>query len=140
MLIWTLLEYIIHRWVFHMETYTGGWNWFHFFAHGIHHLCPTDASRLTFPPVFSVVLGTAFYKAVVGGLGPGFPEAMFAGGAFLYMMYDAMHYYFHHGDNLPWAPAYFKWMKRRHMDHHYKNENMNYGVTAPIWDVVFGTC
>jgi hypothetical protein len=74
MLIWTLIEYIIHRWIFHMETSTGGWNWFHFFAHGIHHLCPTDASRLTFPPVFSVVLGTAFYKTVVGGLGPGYPE------------------------------------------------------------------
>jgi len=139
MLIWTFLEYLLHRFVFHMDTSTGGWNFIHFMAHGIHHLCPTDASRLTFPPVFSVFVGSFFYALVVGGIGPGFAEGLFAGGAFTYMMYDAMHYTFHHGESV-WMPAYVRWMKSRHMDHHYKNENKNFGVTCPLWDYVFGTC
>ncbi len=56
------------------ETSTGKWNFIHFMAHGIHHLCPTDPSRLTFPPVFSVFVGAAFYYPIVSGFGPGFSE------------------------------------------------------------------
>lgn len=143
-LIWTMIEYCLHRFLFHMDSNTGVTNWIHFFAHGIHHLTPTDASRLAFPPSFAVVVGTLIYSLVIriGGVGPA--QAVFAGGAFTYMMYDTMHYFFHHGESwnkyLPKPLGlYFRWMKTRHLDHHFKNENRNYGVTSPLWDWVFGT-
>jgi len=136
--IWTGLEYVIHRYIFHMYTFTPFWNFIHFLLHGIHHLTPTDPYRLTFPPVFSVVTVYAIYRIVILIIPHGYVQAMFSGGLFGYMMYDTMHYYFHH-DYIPWAPYYFKWMKTRHLEHHFKNENRNYGVTNPIWDYICGT-
>jgi sterol desaturase/sphingolipid hydroxylase (fatty acid hydroxylase superfamily) len=30
-------------------------------------------------------------------------------------------------------------MKSRHLAHHYKDCNKNFGVTSSFWDIVFGT-
>jgi sterol desaturase/sphingolipid hydroxylase (fatty acid hydroxylase superfamily) len=138
MFVWSLLEYFLHRFIFHMTSSTGIGNVLHFLIHGIHHLTPTDPTRLAFPPVFGAVLGYTIYSGIVQTFGLGAPQAIFSGGAFTYLMYDTMHYYFHHGD-LPWLPDYFRWMKSRHLDHHFKSENKNFGVTSPLWDIVFGT-
>lgn len=38
--IWTLLEYILHRWLFHLTPKKGGRIWrttHHFLLHGLHH-------------------------------------------------------------------------------------------------------
>lgn len=52
---WTLYEYILHRFLFHSEDY-----WLpnhplvlahHFMLHGIHHAFPMDRYRLVFPPI-----------------------------------------------------------------------------------------
>ena len=44
--------------------------------------------------------------------------------------------YTHHGKPFN---AYLKEMKTYHLDHHYKNENMGYGITSKFWDYVFCT-
>jgi sterol desaturase/sphingolipid hydroxylase (fatty acid hydroxylase superfamily) len=141
MLVWTILEYVLHRFVFHMRASGGLSNFIHFMAHGIHHLTPTDASRLAFPPPFAVVLGYSLYCAIVGTFGAGGPQAVFSGGAFMYLMYDTLHFFFHHGDiRLPGPlDAYFRYMKSRHLDHHFKTPDRRFGVTCPLWDFVFGT-
>jgi len=134
---WGLLEYLIHRFLFHVETSTTAGNFYHIFAHGFHHLSPLDPTRLTFPPLFSVVLAFVLYQLFMQ-LYPVLPsvQALFAGGALGYMLYDACHYYFHHGNlNI----AYLQWMKTRHLRHHYKDDSKNFGVTSPIFDVLFGT-
>jgi len=135
---WTLLEYVLHRFVFHMHTETPFWNTFHFFAHGIHHLTPNDSTRLTFPPMFSAFLGLLVYQVTslvphASGI-----HGFLAGLAFMFMSYDAIHYYFHHGD-APWLPDFLKRMKTAHLNHHYKNDNINFGVTTQIMDLLFGT-
>ena len=60
---WTLGEYLIHRFGFHVETETIPGNFYHFFAHGAHHLFPMDKTRLTFPPFFSAALAFGIYFA-----------------------------------------------------------------------------
>eukprot|EP01097_Dermamoeba_algensis_P009207 TRINITY_DN640_c0_g1_i3.p1 TRINITY_DN640_c0_g1~~TRINITY_DN640_c0_g1_i3.p1 ORF type:complete len:231 (-),score=33.17 TRINITY_DN640_c0_g1_i3:586-1278(-) len=40
MFAWTLIEYLIHRFIFHMPSSTPVGNFFHFFLHGAHHLTP----------------------------------------------------------------------------------------------------
>ncbi len=69
--------------------------------------------------------------------------AIYAGIAFAYMMYDALHFYFHHGspfwESIPVIGKYLTNMKTKHLNHHFKNHNKNFGVTSPIWDLVFGT-
>jgi len=136
---WTLLEYVIHRFIFHTEESLPDhplFLCFHFLIHGIHHAFPMDSLRLVFPPVFSFVLSLI----VKGGINLLIPSAwgdsLFAGIVFAYIWYDCFHYYIHHG-----APGigYFKFMKSYHTQHHY-TQNMNgYGVSNHFWDIVFGT-
>jgi sterol desaturase/sphingolipid hydroxylase (fatty acid hydroxylase superfamily) len=35
--------------------------------------------------------------------------------------------------------GYLKYLKRYHMAHHYKAPDALYGVSSPMWDVVFRT-
>ena len=44
--------------------------------------------------------------------------------------------YLHHGT--PFT-EYIKKSKSYHMDHHYKNHNLGFGVSSKLWDFVFGT-
>lgn len=110
LLSWSIVEYTLHRFVFHIYTYSTNWNIFHFFAHGIHHLTPNDSTRLTFPPMFNAVicvLVTQLPRIVAPSTGV---HAWIAGITFGFMLYDAIHYYFHHGD-APWLPDILKKMK-----------------------------
>src|SRR5216117_2614903 len=53
-LLWTLLEYLIHRYVFHYEPKTRVGKRLHYVIHGVHHDYPNDARRLVMPPSVSV--------------------------------------------------------------------------------------
>eukprot|EP00027_Filamoeba_sp_ATCC50430_P015232 CAMPEP_0168565676 /NCGR_PEP_ID=MMETSP0413-20121227/13985_1 /TAXON_ID=136452 /ORGANISM="Filamoeba nolandi, Strain NC-AS-23-1" /LENGTH=322 /DNA_ID=CAMNT_0008597589 /DNA_START=130 /DNA_END=1095 /DNA_ORIENTATION=+ len=131
LLVWATIEYLIHRYLFHMQTSSLIGNYYHFFAHGIHHLTPMDPSRLTFPPMFSIPLVYSVYRAIIPWQSA-LPciEGAFAGGLLGYVMYDAMHYYFHHGDMFKnWK--FMQRMKKRHLLHHFSNEDKNFGVSSP---------
>src|SRR5688572_27917119 len=56
LVIWTLVEYTMHRCVFHYEPRSGWGKKLHFLVHGVHHDYPQDASRLVMPPVISIPL------------------------------------------------------------------------------------
>jgi sterol desaturase/sphingolipid hydroxylase (fatty acid hydroxylase superfamily) len=47
-----------------------------------------------------------------------------------------IHYATHH---LPMHSGYAKFLKRYHMQHHFKTPNQRYGVSSPLWDYVFNT-
>ncbi|XP_010287121.1 PREDICTED: fatty acid 2-hydroxylase, partial [Phaethon lepturus] len=99
MFLWSLLEYLIHRFVFHMKPPASNYYLItlHFLLHGQHHKSPFDSSRLVFPPVpASLVIG--FFYGVLRLL---LPEVLglsvFVGGLCGYVIYDMMHYYLHYG-------------------------------------------
>ncbi|CAK7896197.1 ceramide very long chain fatty acid hydroxylase Scs7p [[Candida] anglica] len=136
--IWTLVEYCLHRFLFHLDGYLPNHSvafTLHFLLHGIHHYLPMDGYRLVLPPTLFIILAYPFYKLVFAI----FPFYMacsgFAGGTLGYIMYDVTHYLLHHTR----LPAYLQEVKRVHLEHHYKNYEMGFGVTSPFWDVVFGT-
>src|SRR5438034_4456913 len=60
-LLWTLIEYLIHRYVFHYEPKTRLGKRLHFVIHGVHHDYPNDARRLVMPPVISIPLAFLFF-------------------------------------------------------------------------------
>ncbi len=60
----------------------------------------------------------------------------FAGFLTGYLVYDLMHYATHH---FPMRKGIWKQLKRLHMQHHYKYPNQLFGVSSPIWDLVFST-
>jgi sterol desaturase/sphingolipid hydroxylase (fatty acid hydroxylase superfamily) len=112
-----------------------------FLLHGVHHLQPNCKERLVMPPFVSAPIGVLFYflfKWVfvqVINL-PQWFEPMFAGIIAGYVIYDMTHYAVHH---LPMKGRFLKALKRHHMLHHFQDPNTRYGVTSPMWDVVFGT-
>lgn len=63
---WTLLEYTLHRWVFHLNIKNQNrfMCTFHFMLHGLHHKVPFDPLRLVFPPVPATILTTILYQPI----------------------------------------------------------------------------
>jgi 4-hydroxysphinganine ceramide fatty acyl 2-hydroxylase len=134
-LIWTLVEYTMHRWVFHYEPKSRWGRRFHFMLHGVHHDYPNDASRLVMPPIVSGPLAIIFY-AIFALLFGRFAPAVFAGLLAGYLFYDTLHYATHH---FAMKRGLWLWLKRYHLRHHYRDDHAGYGVSSPLWDYVFGT-
>jgi sterol desaturase/sphingolipid hydroxylase (fatty acid hydroxylase superfamily) len=62
--------------------------------------------------------------------------AAFAGFTVGYIIYDTTHFALHH-----WHPRtpFGAWMRRYHLLHHHAGEPARFGVSSPLWDLVFGT-
>ncbi|KAG2733613.1 hypothetical protein G9P44_003138 [Scheffersomyces stipitis] len=136
--VWTFVEYCLHRFLFHLDHYLPDHPAalaLHFLLHGIHHYLPMDGYRLVLPPTLFVFLAYPFYRLVFGI----FPFYMacsgFAGGTLGYIMYDVTHYVLHHTN----LPSYLQELKTYHLEHHYKNYELGFGVTSKFWDVIFET-
>jgi dihydroceramide fatty acyl 2-hydroxylase len=135
-LFWTLMEYWIHRIVFHFEPESGPGARFHWIIHGVHHDHPNDPLRLVMPPSVSVPLAAGFYGLFVLVLGTN-PGNVFAAGFLLgYLVYDMTHYSLHH-----FTPKtrFGRVMRELHMRHHFQDDTRGFGISAPFWDYIFGT-
>jgi dihydroceramide fatty acyl 2-hydroxylase len=135
-LIWTLTEYWLHRLLFHWEPKFRGGDRLHFIIHGVHHDHPNDAMRLVMPPAVSVPLAALFFGlyALVFGIPEAFPA--FAGFIAGYLAYDYTHYHVHH--HTP-RTQLGKKIREQHMRHHFQDHRYGFGVSSPLWDVVFRT-
>jgi sterol desaturase/sphingolipid hydroxylase (fatty acid hydroxylase superfamily) len=140
MFLWTLFEYLMHRFVFHFISENKTATRIVYIIHGNHHEFPRDRERLFMPPLPSLILATVIFSAMffVGWFFNvqyyAFP--FFAGFVFGYLLYGSMHYAIH-----AWKPP-FRWMKplwRNHHLHHYRDEEHGFGVSTTLWDRVFGT-
>jgi dihydroceramide fatty acyl 2-hydroxylase len=135
MLAWTLAEYVLHRYVFHWTNETRVGRRIHFLLHGVHHEYPSDKDRLVMPLLTSVPLAILFYFLFAFTMGPA-AEPFFAGFVVGYLFYDGTHYYVHHFiPRLRWG----KLLRRHHMTHHHADHDGGFGVSTPLWDVVFRT-
>lgn len=140
-LVWTLSEYLLHRFLFHYEP---GAPWLQrawYLIHGVHHEQPQCKTRLVMPPILSIPLAFLFYGffALLVGTLLGLPRLtgpVFAGFLTGYLCYDMLHYAEHH---LSMRWGFLKYIKLYHLRHHYKNPNHGFGVSSPVWDVVFRT-
>jgi dihydroceramide fatty acyl 2-hydroxylase len=135
-LIWTLIEYFGHRYLFHAE-FPGTWGArIHFLIHGVHHDHPNDPLRLVMPPLLSgpIMLTALFVGWLLFGLPLAYPVLM--GFMIGYLAYDMVHYYVHHAEP---KTRLGLTLRRLHMLHHFRDEERGFGVSAPWWDKVFGT-
>lgn len=133
---WTLVEYWIHRVVFHFEPDRGIGARLHWMVHGVHHDHPNDPRRLVMPPILSLPLAAMFVGLFVLALGTtrawGVCVGFFAG----YLAYDMLHYALHH--RRP-KSRLGRWLRELHMRHHFEDDERGFGVSVPYWDMVFGT-
>jgi sterol desaturase/sphingolipid hydroxylase (fatty acid hydroxylase superfamily) len=140
-LVWTLVEYVLHRHVFHYEPKGRLLQRVWFMLHGVHHEQPQCKTRLVMPPALSIPLAGAWYGLFHGIVGVllGAPLAvapLFAGFLTGYLSYDLLHYAEHH--LAPKGKA-LRYLKRYHLLHHFKTPDDRFGVSSPLWDLVFGT-
>ena len=67
--LWTLVEYTLHRYLFHFKPRTPRQERLSFLIHGVHHAQPLEKTRLVMPLPVSIPLALLFYalfRLVVG--------------------------------------------------------------------------
>jgi sterol desaturase/sphingolipid hydroxylase (fatty acid hydroxylase superfamily) len=139
--LWTFAEYTLHRFLFHHKPTTPRQERIFFLFHGIHHAQPQVKTRLVMPfpvslPLAAVFLGLFYLILAVLLKAPQWVAPLMAGYITGYLLYDLIHYATHH---FPMRAGYAKFLKRYHMQHHYKDPATRFGVSSPVWDWVFGT-
>jgi dihydroceramide fatty acyl 2-hydroxylase len=66
----------------------------------------------------------------------GLASALLGGGIVGYVLYDTTHWALHSG-RADWMFSHT--LKVSHMDHHYVDETVGYGISSTLYDVLFGT-
>ncbi len=136
MFAWTIAEYFLHKYVFHWTNDTAAGKRIHFLLHGVHHDYPSDKDRLVMPLLTSAPLAVIFYSLFTFAIGRSLGEPFFAGFVVGYLFYDGTHYYVHH-----FVPTtrWGKFLRRHHLTHHFADHSGGFGVSSPLWDLVFRT-
>ncbi|UII27432.1 sterol desaturase family protein [Fulvivirga maritima] len=133
--VFTFVEYLMHRYVFHMDTYTKLRKKIQYNFHGVHHDYPKDKDRLAMPPLVSLTLATTLlliFRLIMGDFVFGFLPGFLIG----YASYLFVHYIVH-----AYQPPKnaFKTLWVHHAIHHYKDPERAFGVSSPFWDYIFRT-
>ncbi|MFM2206765.1 MAG: hypothetical protein RL213_740 [Bacteroidota bacterium] len=135
MFLFTLVEYFIHRFLFHFEASTPAGEKLKYHIHGVHHEYPRDKDRLVMPPVMSMVISGGFlalFRWMFGDSG----WLFFGGFVSGYSNYLMVHYAVH-----AWRPPsnFLRILWQHHALHHYSDPEGAFAVSFPLWDHVFGT-
>jgi sterol desaturase/sphingolipid hydroxylase (fatty acid hydroxylase superfamily) len=134
-LLWTLLEYLIHRFALHLgfrgaiRRHVAG-------KHILHHKDAAVHSGIVVLP-FSAAVALVVFAALAAavGLTPGM--AIMAGVFLGYLGYEYVHLAIHRAGPLP--PIWGDRILAHHLYHHQRSARANYAVLAPIWDRLFLT-
>ena len=128
-LLFTLIEYSIHRWLLHSSGILTH-------LHGMHHDEPENISAFLFPTSL-IVLGM-FWMICTLGFHSQSASFVISGVGFTYFYYGLIHHAEHHV-NMNRVP--FRWLKSQWAAHkvHHHFVDSNFGVITPFWDFVFGT-
>ena len=125
--IWSLIEYAMHRLVFHgIEPFQR--------MHGEHHRRPQ--ALIATPTVLSITLIMVFVwlpATLLGGLWLGCGATL--GVTVGYFAYGVSHHAVHHWRS---RSVWMRQRKRLHAIHHHF-PHYNYGVTMSLWDLIFHT-
>jgi len=133
---WTLSEYCLHRFLFHYPARSKLGKWLVFLFHGNHHHDPKDKTRLVMPPAGAIPIMAALYLLFGLVIPSPWIEPFCAFFIIGYLVYDYIHYATHH---FPMRNPVAKYLKHYHLKHHFSGQEGRYGVSSPLWDLVFGT-
>ncbi|GEL63455.1 sterol desaturase family protein [Kozakia baliensis] len=134
--LWTLIEYAAHRFLFHLKLNSERGKQFIFLIHGNHHADPADHLRNMMPLIVTLPLAAIIWSGLWLAFGPA-GTAAFTGFGIGYVMYDLTHYATHQYSG---SSTLFQRLKQHHLRHHYVAPEANYAITAIFWDTVFRTC
>ena len=127
-MLWTLVEYLLHRFVYHKVAVVKE-------LHGMHHSHPND---FVGAPIWMSIASFACLLALLTWLwdfemASGITGGLMVGYVSYLLVHDAVH---------RWQLGERSWMRNyrlRHLRHHRHPLPGNFGVTTGFWDLVFGT-
>ena len=127
LLVFTLVEYVFHRWLFHGHSSSVR------DGHEKHHADPLGYDAL---PFFLPPLGMLMISALLAFFAP-WSIAFLLSGALAagYAAYGVSHTIIHATRFR--ARAAVRWAANHHIHHHHPE--CNFGVTSPLWDILLGT-
>ncbi|WP_269533887.1 sterol desaturase family protein [Chitinimonas sp. BJYL2] len=129
LLLWTFLEYILHRFVLHGPAPFSTW-------HAAHHRQPRVAMGAPTLLSLSLIIGLVFlpalwWQSVASAV------ALTFGMATGYTVYSVLHHWLHQpGAAVPWLRVESDFHARHHQS---RLVTGNFGVTNRLWDQVFRT-
>ena len=138
-LVWTLLEYGLHRFLFHIQIPLRN-PWLRNIvnsSHLGHHAAPRDRTKVLVHPSYGLVISSILYGLIYLLTGSVFSAAGVMAGVWAgFLYYEAVHYRVHFSLA---ASGLVAQQRRAHFHHHFTNNKRCFGVTSPLWDYVFRT-
>jgi dihydroceramide fatty acyl 2-hydroxylase len=134
---WGLIEYGLHRFIFHYNARSRLGRKLLYQAHLSHHENPEAINKL-FASLFlstSIAAGYWLLAWLVTGSWAA-ASYLFIGMATGYFFYEWLHFQCHHRKS---RLRLFRYLRKYHLRHHYKTPDLRFGVTSPLFDLVFGT-
>jgi len=132
---WTLAEYLIHRFLFHLNGKNRLIKMVHYALHGHHHENPTDKNHLFMPPlplILIVFVLFSFFYTILGD----YTFFFFPGFELGYLIYSLIHYSIH---IKPYNNGIMGKLWLHHCKHHFVNSKKAFGVSNIFWDFLFQT-
>lgn len=131
LVLWTLLEYFLHRFAGHTKKLGKRIRREHLAHHATPDYFTSFLKKVALAvPVLGGIAGLSMLLLGPAGL------AVAVGTATGWTLYERLHRATHvRGPR----NRYGEWARRHHLHHHFENANTNHGVTSPVWDFVFGT-
>ena len=130
---WTLLEYGLHRFIFHMnnvhELVSG--------SHRDHHTWPRDGDLILVHTWYGLFVSATAYFAIFAVMQDAFRAAGMMSGIWAgFLYYESVHYRVHMTNA---SSVVLTKQRRSHFHHHFRDPTRCFGVTTPVWDYIFGT-
>jgi len=135
LLLFTFVEYMVHRYLYHLPATTPRKVKFQYAMHGVHHEFPKDKTRLAMPPIVTVFVASLLFfvfRLVFGSWAFG----ILAGFTFGYASYLFVHYAIH-----AYSPPknFLRVWWTHHSQHHYRQDEVAFGVSSTLWDHIINT-
>lgn len=129
---WTLMEYVLHRFVFH----GGSPRRLGAKEHRRHH-AQVDYFAPWWQKAIAALVTTAILLPLLS-LAAGVQAGSVATLGFIamYLLYEVLHRRAH---THPPRGRYGRWLRKNHFAHHFADPRLAQGVTTGFWDGVFGT-
>jgi hypothetical protein len=139
---WTLLEYLVHRYVLHGPFPDGPGPLQHFLhekfdhLHLEHHQRPWDGRHIN--GSFGDTLPFVLLLAAVAALFPANTLPVFVVGVVqAYVVEEWVHHSVHYYN---FNSRYFRYIRRHHLYHHSRHgSQVAFGLTSDVWDAALGT-
>ncbi len=136
LLVWSLLEYLMHRFLFHWTPENRAIRRFLASLHLRHHGAPREPGHILVRPQYSLPLSgllLVVWSLLLGWV-PAVALMVGTWSGFLY--YEAVHYRIHMSKK---SAGLLGLQRKSHFYHHFVDDEHCFGVTSPLWDWILGT-